>query len=185
MIAACDTFRAGAVEQLRTHTRKLNMIQNGKQMVQLFDKGYDKDAAFVAMSAIAHGESYIKFCHVNILLNFFATTISSFHINRYYALCSICCLYSHTMYVLHCRVEHSHIVIYFEQLLFILIARDMKVDVVLIDTAGRMQDNEPLMRSLAKVCIIQRNWVVTLIWQLWCNNILDIIWLLWNTIPRR
>lgn len=30
-------------------------------------------------------------------------------------------------------------------------ARDMKVDVVLIDTAGRMQDNEPLMRSLAKV----------------------------------
>jgi len=30
-------------------------------------------------------------------------------------------------------------------------ARDMKIDVVLIDTAGRMQDNEPLMRSLAKV----------------------------------
>ena len=25
-------------------------------------------------------------------------------------------------------------------------------DVVLIDTAGRMQDNEPLMRALAKVC---------------------------------
>lgn len=32
-------------------------------------------------------------------------------------------------------------------------ARDMKVDVVLIDTAGRMQDNEPLMRSLAKVIL--------------------------------
>lgn len=27
----------------------------------------------------------------------------------------------------------------------------MKIDVVLIDTAGRMQDNEPLMRALAKV----------------------------------
>ena len=31
-------------------------------------------------------------------------------------------------------------------------ARDMRCDVVLVDTAGRMQDNEPLMRSLAKVC---------------------------------
>ncbi|KAH0999479.1 hypothetical protein HUJ04_001363 [Dendroctonus ponderosae] len=30
-------------------------------------------------------------------------------------------------------------------------ARDTKVDVVLIDTAGRMQDNEPLMRALTKL----------------------------------
>jgi signal recognition particle GTPase len=30
-------------------------------------------------------------------------------------------------------------------------ARDQKIDVVLVDTAGRMQDNEPLMRALAKV----------------------------------
>ena len=30
-------------------------------------------------------------------------------------------------------------------------ARDCHIDVVLVDTAGRMQDNEPLMRSLAKV----------------------------------
>ena len=30
-------------------------------------------------------------------------------------------------------------------------ARETRVDVVLIDTAGRMQDNEPLMRALAKV----------------------------------
>ena len=29
----------------------------------------------------------------------------------------------------------------------------MKLDVVLVDTAGRMQDNEPLMRALAKVTI--------------------------------
>jgi len=33
-------------------------------------------------------------------------------------------------------------------------ARDSKIDVVLVDTAGRMQDNEPLMRALAKVVII-------------------------------
>ena len=31
-------------------------------------------------------------------------------------------------------------------------AKENKFDVVLIDTAGRMQDNEPLMRALAKVC---------------------------------
>ena len=31
-------------------------------------------------------------------------------------------------------------------------AKSNKFDVVLIDTAGRMQDNEPLMRALAKVC---------------------------------
>lgn len=30
-------------------------------------------------------------------------------------------------------------------------AKDNDRDVVLVDTAGRMQDNEPLMRSLAKV----------------------------------
>ena len=89
LIAACDTFRAGAVEQLRTHTRHLNALHppeahNGMQMVQLYEKGYGKDAAGIAMEAINY-------------------------------------------------------------------ARDMKIDVVLIDTAGRMQDNEPLMRALAKL----------------------------------
>ena len=44
LIAACDTFRAGAVEQLRTHTRKLNALHpadahKGMQMVQLYEKG--------------------------------------------------------------------------------------------------------------------------------------------------
>lgn len=89
LIAACDTFRAGAVEQLRTHTRHLNALHpatkhNGRTMVQLYEKGYGKDAAGIAMEAI-------KFAH------------------------------------------------------------DTKVDVVLVDTAGRMQDNEPLMRSLSKL----------------------------------
>jgi len=76
MIAACDTFRAGAVEQLRVHADRLQ--------VKLFEKGYSKDAASVASDAI-------KF------------------------------------------------------------AKDNKYDVVLVDTAGRMQDNEPLMRALAKL----------------------------------
>ncbi|XP_066257079.1 signal recognition particle receptor subunit alpha homolog [Euwallacea similis] len=89
LIAACDTFRAGAVEQLRTHMRHLNALHpperhGGKQMVQLYEKGYGKDAAGIAMEAI-------KF------------------------------------------------------------AKESKFDVVLIDTAGRMQDNEPLMRALTKL----------------------------------
>ncbi|XP_066583425.1 signal recognition particle receptor subunit alpha homolog [Prorops nasuta] len=89
LIAACDTFRAGAVEQLRTHMRHLNALhpseKHGNQtMVQLYEKGYGKDAAGIAMEAIRF-------------------------------------------------------------------ARDSKIDVVLVDTAGRMQDNEPLMKALAKL----------------------------------
>merc|ERR1712183_1191592 len=90
LIAACDTFRAGAVEQLRTHVRRLNSLYptadqgSGKPVVELYEKGYGKDAAGIAMEAINH-------------------------------------------------------------------ARDTNIDVVLVDTAGRMQDNEPLMRSLAKL----------------------------------
>lgn len=85
MIAACDTFRAGAVEQLRTHMRHLNALHasSNQKMVQLYEKGYGKDAAGIAMEAICY-------------------------------------------------------------------ARDCGIDVVLVDTAGRMQDNEPLMRALAK-----------------------------------
>lgn len=35
----------------------------------------------------------------------------------------------------------------------IMYAKETKYDVVLVDTAGRMQDNEPLMRALTKVII--------------------------------
>ncbi|GCB64130.1 hypothetical protein scyTo_0004548 [Scyliorhinus torazame] len=92
LIAACDTFRAGAVEQLRTHTRRLNTLHppeehNGQSMVQLFERGYGKDAAGIAMEAIAF-------------------------------------------------------------------ARNQDFDVVLVDTAGRMQDNTPLMTALAKLITI-------------------------------
>lgn len=60
LIAACDTFRAGAVEQLRTHVRKLNALHpperhGGQEAVQLYEKGYGKDAAGIAMEAINYG----------------------------------------------------------------------------------------------------------------------------------
>lgn len=76
MVSACDTFRAGAVEQLRTHCQHLG--------VPLYERGYQKDPSIIAQGTIAQ-------------------------------------------------------------------AKRQGVDVVLIDTAGRMQDNEPLMRALAKL----------------------------------
>ncbi|KAF0906372.1 hypothetical protein E2562_009727 [Oryza meyeriana var. granulata] len=76
ILAACDTFRSGAVEQLRTHARRLQ--------IPIFEKGYEKDPAVVAKEAIQE-------------------------------------------------------------------ATRNKSDVVLVDTAGRMQDNEPLMRALSKL----------------------------------
>ncbi|KAF1795263.1 P-loop containing nucleoside triphosphate hydrolase [Phytophthora cactorum] len=47
MIAACDTFRSGAVEQLNQHAKVLD--------VELFQKGYAKDPASVAKEAIKYG----------------------------------------------------------------------------------------------------------------------------------
>jgi len=79
LICACDTFRAGAVEQLKTHSRCLD--------VPLFERGYGKDPADIAKNAISHAKN------------------------------------------------NGH-------------------DVVLVDTAGRMQDNEPLMRALAKLVAV-------------------------------
>ncbi|KAJ2452036.1 hypothetical protein EV183_003214 [Coemansia sp. RSA 2336] len=83
LIAACDTFRSGAVEQLRVHVRNLRALSEN-QSVEIFERGYGKDSAGIAREAISFGAS-----------------------NGF--------------------------------------------DVVLIDTAGRMQDNEPLMRALSKL----------------------------------
>jgi len=58
LIAACDTFRAGAVEQLRTHVARLNVLHppnNGVSRVHLYEKGYGKDAAGIAMQAVNSG----------------------------------------------------------------------------------------------------------------------------------
>lgn len=74
MLVACDNFRSGAVEQLKTHGRCLD--------IPIYDKGYDGNAATIAKDAIME-------------------------------------------------------------------AKQKKIDVVLIDTAGRMQDNMPLMQALS------------------------------------
>ncbi|KAH8730375.1 signal sequence receptor alpha subunit [Phaeosphaeriaceae sp. PMI808] len=53
LIAAADTFRSGAVEQLRVHVRNLEELskrEGGK--VGLFEKGYGKDAANIAADAV-------------------------------------------------------------------------------------------------------------------------------------
>eukprot|EP00882_Tetradesmus_deserticola_P003898 GHRQ01004122.1.p1 GENE.GHRQ01004122.1~~GHRQ01004122.1.p1 ORF type:complete len:585 (+),score=268.56 GHRQ01004122.1:235-1989(+) len=47
-LAACDTFRAGAVEQLKTHAMRLG--------VPLYERGYEKDPAKVAAEAIRVAE---------------------------------------------------------------------------------------------------------------------------------
>ena len=78
MICACDTFRAGAIEQLRTHAERL--------AVPLFHQGYGVDPSNVARMAISTASS-----------------------------------------------PHS------------------QADVVLVDTAGRMQGNVEQMAALAKL----------------------------------
>ena len=49
MIAACDTFRSGAVEQLKVHTDRLK--------VPLYQQGYGKDPSSIAAAAINQGYS--------------------------------------------------------------------------------------------------------------------------------
>src|ERR1700733_4648387 len=54
LIAAGDTFRSGAVEQLAVHVRNLTELtarEGGR--VELYQKGYGKDAAAVAKDAVA------------------------------------------------------------------------------------------------------------------------------------
>ncbi|CAE6459736.1 unnamed protein product [Rhizoctonia solani] len=89
LVAACDTFRSGAVEQLRVHVRNLGMLNDGGEKIELYEKGYGKDAAGIAKEAVAY-------------------------------------------------------------------AGQKGYDVVLVDTAGRMQDNEPLMKALAKLVSVNQ-----------------------------
>ena len=52
--------RSGAVEQLRVHVRNLGMLgisdSQGKSYVELFERGYGKDAAGIAKEAIGYGK---------------------------------------------------------------------------------------------------------------------------------
>ena len=81
LIAACDSFRAGAVEQLKRHCAALD--------VPLYQQGYAKDPVSIASDAIKR-------------------------------------------------------------------AKDDKIDVVLIDTAGRMQNNQALMQQLARLVAVNK-----------------------------
>ena len=87
IMAAGDTFRSGAIQQLGVHAKRLG--------VELFEKGYTTDPTVVAQDAI-----------------------------RY--------------------------------------AKANNIDVVLVDTAGRMQGNDDLMRQLSKVIYLRckvTNWI--------------------------
>lgn len=70
MIAACDTFRSGAVEQLRTHCTRLQ--------IPLFERGYEKDPAKVAFEASKKAElELFDVLLVDTAGNFFIYYLSS------------------------------------------------------------------------------------------------------------
>ncbi|KAM3415864.1 hypothetical protein BST61_g9367 [Cercospora zeina] len=56
LVVAADTFRSGAVEQLRVHVRNLTELSRRENVghVELFEKGYGKDAADVAKQAVTY-----------------------------------------------------------------------------------------------------------------------------------
>ncbi|KAF2005248.1 P-loop containing nucleoside triphosphate hydrolase protein [Amniculicola lignicola CBS 123094] len=55
LIAAADTFRSGAVEQLGVHVRNLKELSKREGgEVDLFQKGYGKDAANIAQDAVVY-----------------------------------------------------------------------------------------------------------------------------------
>ncbi|KAK5458001.1 hypothetical protein LTS15_004080 [Exophiala xenobiotica] len=55
LIAAGDTFRSGAVEQLNVHVRNLKELTERENLgaVSIYERGYGKDAANVAKDAVA------------------------------------------------------------------------------------------------------------------------------------
>lgn len=57
LICACDTFRSGAVEQLKVHVNSLKRLNSGAARIDLFEKGYGGGDHVVntAKLAIAHG----------------------------------------------------------------------------------------------------------------------------------
>lgn len=60
LIAACDTFRSGAVEQLRVHVDRLRELteRNNAGHIDMFEEGYGKDAAVIAHHAIEYGRKH-------------------------------------------------------------------------------------------------------------------------------
>lgn len=95
MLAACDNFRAGAVEQIMTHGKCLD--------IPVFQRGYKDDPANIAADAYREGLA-------------------------------------------------------------------KKIDIILIDTAGRMQDNEPLMKSLSRLVTLNQPDLITFIGEALVGN---------------
>ena len=62
LVVAADTFRSGAVEQLRVHVRNLSELsrREGVGTVELYEKGYGKNAATVARDAVAYASNKSK-----------------------------------------------------------------------------------------------------------------------------
>ncbi|KTW29472.1 Signal recognition particle receptor subunit alpha [Pneumocystis jirovecii RU7] len=58
VIAACDTFRSGAIEQLQVHVKNLQQLSEKEKCgkIELFEKGYGKDASLVAGNAILYAK---------------------------------------------------------------------------------------------------------------------------------
>ncbi|KAF2083329.1 P-loop containing nucleoside triphosphate hydrolase protein [Saccharata proteae CBS 121410] len=58
LVTAADTFRSGAVEQLRVHVRNLQELSKREGgHVELYERGYGKDAANIAQDAVRHAGS--------------------------------------------------------------------------------------------------------------------------------
>ena len=59
LVVAADTFRSGAVEQLRVHVRNLGELSRREKVgtVDIFEKGYGKDAATVARDAVSYARN--------------------------------------------------------------------------------------------------------------------------------
>ena len=62
LVVAADTFRSGAVEQLRVHVRNLTELSRRENVgnVDIFEKGYGKDAATVARDAVVYATNACK-----------------------------------------------------------------------------------------------------------------------------
>nr|POE79727.1 signal recognition particle receptor subunit alpha like [Quercus suber] len=62
LVVAADTFRSGAVEQLRVHVRNLSELSRRENVgtVDLFEKGYGKDAASLARDAVVYATNQGK-----------------------------------------------------------------------------------------------------------------------------
>ncbi|GME78555.1 unnamed protein product [Ambrosiozyma monospora] len=58
LITACDTFRSGAVEQLRTHVNNLTKLAHTPNQISLFESGYGGSdlVAKIATGAIKHAK---------------------------------------------------------------------------------------------------------------------------------